>query len=45
MTVLDFTIKCVHGHYEVYTKSGQFVLSDDTYETARNSLIEELSQQ
>lgn len=45
MSVAEYNIKQVHGHYEVYDKDGQFVLSDDTYTLARQSLIEYLSEQ
>lgn len=40
----NYSIKNVHGHYEVYVKqNGSFVVSGDTYKEAVSELLEILS--
>lgn len=41
----EYNIKLYDEHYAVYDKDGQIILHDDTYELARQSLIEYLSEQ
>lgn len=42
----EYEFRNVRGHYEVYKKeNGEFIVSDDTYRDAVNSLLEILTQQ